>query len=80
MRTEPGKVDGNSLSKVFPDVVEWLILKPLAPPAREGITKRKEKDHVTLPRTDRGSASRSADHEEDIGLVATYSPPAVKYL
>ena len=48
MRTEPGKVDGNSLSKVFPDVVEWLILEPLPPPAQEGFTNRDILEHELL--------------------------------
>ena len=29
--TEPGKVDGNFFAEVFPDVVQRLVLVPLAP-------------------------------------------------
>lgn len=31
IRTEPGEVEGNLLSKVLPDVIQRLILVPFAP-------------------------------------------------
>ena len=32
VEAKPGKVDGDPLPEVFPDVVERLVLEPAAPP------------------------------------------------
>ena len=31
VESKPGKVDGDPLSEVLPDVVQWLVLEPAAP-------------------------------------------------
>ena len=36
VEAKPGKVDGDPLSKILPNVIEGLILVPLAPPAQGG--------------------------------------------